>query len=270
MLSRDEIETAARRLDAAKRTRVPIRLLSLDHPEITIADAYAIQKAWIDLELASGRRIVGHKIGLTSRAMRLAVGIDEPDYGVLLDDMVFADGGTVPCGRFIGLRVEAELAFVLGRRLMGPNVTLFDVLDATAWVTPALEILDARVERVNRETGRTRKVFDTISDNAANAGIVTGGRACRPTDVDLRWVSTIVSKNAKVEETGVAAGVLNNPANGIAWLADRLAPHGVALEAGEVVLAGSFVRPIEVGPGDTIQADFGPLGTVSCHFSGET
>ena len=269
MLSRAEIDTAARRLDAAERSRSPIRLLSLDHPDITMADAYAVQKAWVDLKLAAGRRIVGHKIGLTSRAMQMAIGIDEPDYGVLLDDMVFQDGGTVPCGRFIALRVEAELAFVLGKRLEGPDVTLFDVLDATAWVTPAIEILDARIEQRNAETGRTRKVFDTISDNAANAGIVTGGRAFRPADVDMRWIAAIVSRNGKIEETGVAAGVLNNPANGIAWLANRLAPHGVALEAGEIVLAGSFIRPIEVGPGDTIQADFGPWGTVSCFFSGD-
>lgn len=200
--------------------------------------------------------------------MREAVGIDEPDFGVLLDDMVFPDGGVVDCDRFIGLRVEAELAFVLGRRLAGPNTTLFDVLDATAWVVPALEILDARVERVNPETGRTRKVFDTVSDNAANAGIVTGGRPFRPTDTDLRRVGAIVSKNAEVVETGLAAGVLGHPATGVAWLADRLAGHGEALEAGEIVLSGSFVRPIEVGPGDTIVADFGPWGTVSCAFTG--
>lgn len=268
MLDPDAIDEAARRLDAAKRSRTPIRLLSLDHPDITIEDAYAIQKVWIAIELDRGRRVIGHKIGLTSRAMQLAIGIDEPDYGVLLDDMVFADGGDVPCGRFLALRVEAELAFVLGKPLSGPNVTIFDVLDATAHVTPALEILDARIEQKNAETGRTRRVFDTIADNAANAGIVTGGRVIRPFDHDLRWIGAIVSKNGKVEETGLAAGVLNHPANGIAWLANRLAPHGVTLAAGEIVLAGSFVRPIAVAAGDTIVADFGPLGTVSCHFTG--
>ena len=194
-------------------------------------------------------------IGLTSRAMQLAVGIDEPDWGILLDDMVFADDGPVPCGRFIGLRVEAELAFCLDRRLVGPNVGLDDVLAATAWISPALEILDARVERVNKETGRIRKVFDTISDNAANAGVVLGGLRFRPDETDLRWVGAIVSKNGRVEETGLAAGVLDHPALGIVWLANRLGARGVALEPGEILLAGSFVRPIEVGPGDVIVAE---------------
>ena len=262
-----DIEAAAARLDEAERTRRQIRMISLDHPDMTIDDAYRIQTAWIARKVASGRRVRGRKIGLTSKAMQAAVGIGEPDHGVLLDDMFFPDGGVVPTERFIGLRVEAELAFVLGRDLSGPDCTLFEVLDATSYVTPALEILDTRIFRVDPETKATRRIMDTISDNAANAGIVIGGRPFRPTEHDMRWIGAICAKNGAVEETGLAAGVLNNPANGIAWLANKLAVHGEGLKAGEIVLGGSFIRPIEVARGDTIVADYGPFGTVSCFFA---
>lgn len=261
-----DVVAAARRLDEAERTRRQVRMISLDHPGMTMEDAYRVQKAWVDLKLAAGRRIRGHKIGLTSKAMQHALGIDMPDSGILFDDMFFQDGGTVPTDRFIGLRVEVELAFVLNRELKGPDVTIFDVFDATGYVTPAIEILDTRIFRVDPETKATRTVLDTIADNAANAGIVVGGRPFRPTEHDMRWVSAICCKNGVVEETGVAAGVLNHPANGIVWLANRLAERGEGLAAGEIVLAGSFTRPIEVGRGDTIQADYGPFGTVSCYF----
>ncbi len=257
---------AAARLDEAERTRRQVRMISLDHPGMTLADAYRIQAAWIALKIAAGRRVIGHKIGLTSKAMQQALGIGEPDSGVLLDNMVFPDGGDVPCARFIGLRVEAELAFVMRSPLRGPGCTVFDVLDATGYVAPALEILDTRIFRKDPETGAARTVRDTISDNAANAGIVIGGRPVRPHDHDLRWVAAICSKNGAVEETGVAAGVLNHPANGIAWLANKLALLGQGLEPGQVVPSGSFIRPIEVGPGDTVHADYGLFGTVSCHF----
>lgn len=261
-----EHRAAARRLDEAERTRQQIRMLSLEHPGMGMDDAYAVQRAWLALKLKRGRRVLGHKIGLTSKAMQAAVGISEPDSGFLLDDMLFADGGIVPTERFIGLRVEAELAFILKAPLSGPAVTLFDVLNATDSVTPALEILDTRIFRVDPQTKKTRSVLDTIADNAANAGIVLGGRPFRPQDADMRWIGAIVSKNAAVEETGIAAGVLGHPANGIVWLTRRLAERGEGLMAGDIVLAGSFIRPIEVGKGDTIHADYGPWGTVSCHF----
>lgn len=267
MMTPADIASAARRLDEAERTRNQIRMLSLDHPGMDMADAYAVQKAWIDLKLAAGRTIRGHKIGLTSKAMQSALNIDMPDSGVLLDDMVFNDGGEIPTDRFIGTRIEAELAFVLKAPLKGPNCTLFDVLNATDFVVPALEILDTRILRVDPETKKTRTVFDTIADNAANAGIVTGGRPIRPLDADLRWIGAIVAKNGAIEETGLAAGVLNHPANGVAWLANRMAAHGGALQAGEIVLAGSFIRPIEAHKGDTVTADYGAFGSVSCHFA---
>lgn len=261
------VQAAAQQLDEAERARRQVRMLSLDHPGMTLDDAYRVQAAWIARKLAAGRTVRGHKIGLTSKAMQHALGINEPDSGVLLDDMFFADGGTVPCGRFIGLRIEAELAFVMRTALRGPGCTIFDVLDATAYVMPALEILDTRILRRDPETGATRTIIDTVADNAANAGIVLGGRPFRPHEHDMRWIAAICSKNGAVEETGVAAGVLNHPAKGIAWLANKLAPLGRGLEPGEVVLSGSFIRPIEVGPGDTIHADYGPFGTVSCYFT---
>ena len=210
----DDIRSAAERLDHAEKTRTQIRQISLQHPGITIADAYAIQKAWIEMKVAQGRIVKGHKIGLTSKAMQSALNIDEPDSGILLDDMFFADGGLVPTDRFIATRVEAELAFVMKARLAGPNCTMFDVLNATDFVVPALEILDTRIERVDQETKSTRKIFDTIADNAANAGIVLGGRPIRPLDADLRWIGALCFRNGQLEETGLAAGVLNHPGDG--------------------------------------------------------
>lgn len=266
-MTADQIRRAAERLHRAEQTRIQIRQLSQDHADITIADAYAIQKAWIGIKVAEGRVIKGHKIGLTSKAMQSALNIDEPDSGILFDDMFFADGGLVPSDRFIATRVEAELAFIMKHRLTGPDCTMFDVLNATDFVVPALEILDTRIERVDPTTKATRKIFDTIADNAANAGIVLGGRPIRPLDADLRWIGALCFKNGQIEETGLAAGVLNHPATSVAWLANKIAPHGLALEPGQVVLAGSFIRPIETRKGDTIQADYGPYGSVSCYFA---
>jgi len=266
MLSTDIHLDLARQLHAAEKAREQILAPSLQHPDITIEDAYAVQKTWVGLKLAEGRVIKGHKIGLTSRAMQQSSQIDEPDYGTLLDDMFFHDGADIPAGRFIAPMVEVELAFVLGKRLEGAELTLLDVITATDYVIPAIEIIDARCHRVDPTTKRPRKVFDTISDNAANAGIVMGGRPIKPMDVDLRWVSALLYRNGVIEETGVAAGVLNHPANGIAWLARKFAPHGVALEAGQVILAGSFTRPVPARPGDTFHVDYGPMGAITCRF----
>lgn len=266
MLDATTITTLARRLYDARKTRMPLRHFSREFPGMTIEDGYAIQREWVKLELADGRRIKGRKIGLTSRAMQLSSQIDEPDYAPLMDDMFFAQGGDIPVERFIAPRVEVELAFVLGKPLKGPGTTLFDVLAATEYVTPALEIIDARIEQFDRETKAPRKVFDTISDFAANAGIVLGGRPVKPDALDLRWVGAMLFKNGVIEETGLAAGVLNHPATGVAWLADKIAPYDEQLNAGDVVLAGSFTRPTPAVAGDTLHADYGPLGTVSFRF----
>ncbi len=267
MLTAAEIAAAAGSLVQAEKNRVQTGLLSMAHPDMTMDDAYAVQAAYVALRHAEGRRTIGWKIGLTSKAMQYALNITTPDSGVLLDDMAFEDGATIPADRFIQPRIEAELAFVLKAPLQGPGVTVTDVLNATDYIIPALEILDTRILRVDPASGKTRTIVDTISDNAANAGIVTGGRAMRPDSFDPRWAGAIVMRNAEVEETGLGAGVLNQPARGIVWLANRLAQYGQRIEAGQIVLSGSFIRPVEARHGDTILADFGPLGTVGCFFA---
>ncbi|MEN9384791.1 MAG: hypothetical protein RL323_1934 [Pseudomonadota bacterium] len=266
MLPQNTLTALARQLYDARKNRTQLRHFSKQHPEMTIEDGYAIQREWVKLELADGRSIKGRKIGLTSRAMQLSSQITEPDYAPLMDDMFFDSGTDIVVSHFIAPRVEVELAFILARPLKGPNITVFDVLSATDYVTPALEIIDARIEQFDRDTKAMRKVFDTISDFAANAGIVLGGRPVRPLDVDLRWVGALLHKNGVIEETGLAAGVLGHPANGVVWLANKMAPHGEQLNAGDVVLAGSFTRPTPAAAGDTFHADYGPLGSVSFRF----
>jgi 2-oxo-hept-3-ene-1,7-dioate hydratase len=267
VLPAETIEALARELYEARKRRVQVRHFSRRHPGMTVDDGYAIQTAWVRLEQADGRIVKGRKIGLTSRAMQQSSQIDEPDYAPLMDDMFFAQGGEIPIARFIAPRVEVELAFILARPLRGPDVTMADVLAATDHVSPALEIIDARIEQFDRDDKGMRKVFDTISDFAANAGIVLGGRQVRPDAIDLRWVGAILSKNDVVEETGLAAGVLNHPATGVAWLANKIARHDEQLHAGDVVLAGSFTRPVTAVAGDRIHADYGPLGTISFRFA---
>lgn len=266
-LDKETVARAARSLDDAERSRVQVRQLSLQHPSMTIEDAYAIQRAWIAQKVAAGRVVKGYKIGLTSHAMQTAVNVHEPDSGVLLDDMFHVDGAVIETARFIQARLEAELAFVLKAPLAGPGCTVFDVLNATDFVVPALEILDARMHRIDPETKKTRTVLDTISDNAANAALVVGGRPVRADDIDLRWVSAICYRNTVIEETGVAAAVLGNPAVAVAWLANKLAVHGGALQPGHVVLSGSFIRPITIEQGDVIHVEYGGLGSITCRFA---
>ena len=261
-----EHKAAANSLFKAEQSCTQTGLLSLQYKDMSMDDAYAVQSALVDLKIADGLEVRGYKIGLTSRAMQDALKIDIPDSGILFDNMFFENGATVPVDRFIQPRIEAEIAFVFKQDLTGNNITLFDVLNATDYISPALEILDTRILRVDPDTGTTRNVCDTIADNAANAGIVLGGRACRPNDIDLRWAGAIVSRNAVVEETGLGAGVLNHPAQGIVWLANRLAQYDQSIKKGQVVISGSFIRPIEAMHGSTISADFGPLGTVSVFF----
>ena len=267
MMTESQVEDAAARLFEAERDRRQIRLLSLDFPNATMDDAYRVQAALVKRKAAAGLAIKGWKIGLTSKAMQSALAIDIPDSGILFDDMFFEDDGTIPADRFIQPRIEAEIAFVMKAPLAGPDVSIDDVLDATDYITPALEILDTRIERTNKETGKVRTFFDTISDNAANAGIVIGGRASGPREADLRWIGAILSRNGEVEETGLGAGVLDHPAKGIVWLANRLHQYGMQISAGQVVLSGSFVRPVEARHGDSIAADFGEHGTIRIAFA---
>ncbi|HEU0199592.1 MAG TPA: 2-oxo-hepta-3-ene-1,7-dioic acid hydratase [Burkholderiaceae bacterium] len=266
MLDPNAHAALARALHEAERTRVQIEQFSKRHPGMTIDDSYAIQRAWMQIKRAAGRTVIGHKIGLTSRAMQIASQITEPDYGTLLDDMLLRDAAEVEAARFIVPRFEVELAFVLARPLEGPGVTLFDVLNATDYVVPALELIDARIEQFDRATKAPRKVLDTIADNAANAAIVLGGRPIKPDAVDLRWCGALLYKNGVIEESGLAAAVLNHPANGVAWLANKLALHGEGLQEGEIVLGGSFTRPVACAAGDVFHADYGPLGAISVRF----
>jgi 2-oxo-hept-3-ene-1,7-dioate hydratase len=263
----DEIRTAAARLLEAERTGVQCGLLSLAHPGMTLDDAYAVQAAVVAAKEAAGPRRVGWKIGLTSRAMQQALNITTPDSGVLLDDMVFEDGATVPEGRFIQPRVEAEIAFLMRAPLSGAGVTREDVLAATEAVAPALEILDTRILRADPASGRARIITDTVSDNAANAGVVLGTARHDVRATDLRRVGAIVKRDGVVEETGLGAGVLDDPVTGIVWLVRRLAAYGQGLAPGEIVLSGSFIRPIEAPPGSAFDADFGTFGRVSLRFA---
>lgn len=266
MLPQKTLTTLAHRLYEARKNRKQVRHFSLEYPEMTVEDGYSIQREWVKLEMTDGHTIKGRKIGLTSRAMQLAAQITEPDYAPLMSDMFFETGTEIAIEQFIKPRIEVELAFILNKPLKGPNVTVYDVLKATEYVVPALEIIDARIEQFDRETNVMRKVFDTISDFAANAGVVLGGLPVKPDAIDLRWVGALLYKNAVIEETGLAAGVLNHPATGAAWLANKIAPHSEQLNEGDIVLAGSFTRPVAVTRGDVLLADYGPLGNISCSF----
>ncbi|MFQ4149472.1 2-oxo-hept-4-ene-1,7-dioate hydratase [Arthrobacter sp. LAPM80] len=260
MLDAQSIARIADELLDAARTRVPVPLLTARYPGMTVEDAYRVQSLWRSRGEAAGRVLGGHKIGLTSQAMQRATGITEPDYGIIFKDAILDTGCSVPWRQFTHPRVEVELAFLLKEDVAGPDATIFDVLRATEYVTPALEILDSRIEM----EGRT--IVDTISDNAALGAMVLGGTPVKPDAVNLRWVAAILYKNQVVEETGVAAGVLGHPASGVAWLANRIAAHGAVLKAGELILAGSFTRPLWVAAGDTVFADYGKLGTITCRF----
>lgn len=260
MLTDDQRRAAADALLEAERNRRTIPQLSRTYPAMEIADAYKVQALWADARIAAGARVAGHKIGLTSRAMQMASKMTEPDYGRILDDALFADGARIAAGRFLKPRLEVELAFVMGQDLRGPGTQIHDVLRATEFVTPALEIIDYRTEV-------PRAIVDTIADNAAFGAIVVGGRMVRPMDVDVRWVGATLSKNGVIEESGVSAAVMGHPAAGIAWLVNKLAAVDAGLEKGQIVLAGSFTRPVDIASGDVIHADYGPLGALAVSFA---
>lgn len=267
MISPEDAAAEASLLDEAERTATQMRQTTEQHPNLTIDDAYVIQAAWQEHKLARGEKLVGHKIGLTSRAMQAAMNITTPDSGFLTDKMVFEPNSELAAADFCDPKVEIELAFVLGTDLSGSELTVDDVLDATDYVVPAVELIAARSFRIDPTTRRTRTVVDTISDNAANAGIIMGGTKVGPREVDLRWVSALGSRNGVIEETGVAAGVLGHPAEGLVWLARRYTEQGLSLEKGQVVLAGSFTRPINISAGDQFEFDYGPLGRFALSFS---
>ncbi len=259
MLTLAERQKAVEILLEAESTRTPAVQLSKQYPGIEIEDSYAISSMVTEHKIRNGAKLIGHKIGLTSKAMQASSLIDEPDYGHLLDTMLLNDGAKVKFDDFCVPRVEPELTFILKEPLKGPGIGLVDVLRATEWVVPSIEIIDARVQN-------PRKIVDTVADNGAAAGIVLGGRPVRPTDVDLRWVGAVFYRNSEIEETGLAAGVLGHPAMAIAWLANKVGRFGTVLEPGHLMLSGSFTRPVWAAKGDTLHADFGPLGSVAVQF----
>ena len=267
MLTKKQIELSARMHHEAEVSRTPFPAFSQQYPDMSIEDGYAVQEAWVKLKVGEGRKVIGRKVGLTSRAMQDAMKINEPDFGTLLDDMLFENGATIPASDFIDPRVEVEITFVLKDELFGDDLSVEDVLAATDYIVPSLELIAARSHRVDPETGYTRKVWDTISDNAANAGIVVGDTRMNPNEIDMRWAGAILYRNGIVEETGLGAGILDHPARGIVWLAKRFAPHGIKLDAGQYIMSGSFTRPVVARAGDHFKADFGPLGVVELSFS---
>lgn len=259
MLTDDELRRAAQLILQVEETRKPVVQLSKTFPNMEIEDAYRVQDLWAEARIAKGARIAGHKIGLTSRAMQMASKMTEPDYGRILDDAMFTDGAQIDASLFIKPRLEVELSFIMGEDLEGPGVRTYDVMRATEFVVPALEIIDYRTEV-------PRAITDTIADNAAFGAIVVGGRVIRPMDVDVRWVGATLSKNGIIEETGVSAAVMGHPAAGIAWLVRKLSAVGAKLKKGQIVLAGSFTRPVDIAAGDVIHADYGPLGAIGVAF----
>lgn len=259
MLTEDERRAAALALFQAEIDRKPIPQISRTWTGVELEDAYRIQEIWADERIARGARLVGHKIGLTSRAMQMASKITEPDYGRILDDALFNDGAQIRADLFIKPRLEVELAFIMGEDLEGPGKRIYDVMRATEMVVPALEIIDYRTEV-------PRAITDTIADNAAFGAIVVGGRPIGPMDVDIRWIGATLSKNGIIEESGVSAAIMGHPAAGIAWLVNKLHAVGGGLKKGQIVLGGSFTRPVDIARGDVIQADYGPLGAIGVSF----
>jgi 2-keto-4-pentenoate hydratase len=255
-----ERQAAADALDAAERSRQPIEPLTLSHADIDVTDAYEIQLLNVRRRLAAGGVVRGHKVGLSSKAMQEMMGVGEPDYGHLLDDMFVFEGFDVDTATLCQPRVEIEVAFVLGNPLPAPGCNVADVLRATEYICPAIEIIDSRIKDWQI------KLCDTIADNASSARLVLGGRATRIDAVDLRDLQARLVKNGEHVATGSTGAVLGNPVTAVAWLANKVHSFGVSLDAGHVVMPGSCTRAFDVAPGDTVSADFEVLGAVSVHF----
>jgi len=244
----------------AARTRTPIPPLTDTHPDMTVADAYAIQSALCERLLADGDRVVGYKLGLTSAPMQQMFGVNEPDFAPVLASGVVDDGAAVDCGRFIQPKAEAEIALVLDRPLTGPGVTTLEAARAIAGAVAAIEIVDSRIEDWKI------KLPDTIADNASSARMVIGGRCVQPSDLDLRLCGMVLEKNGEIVNSAAGAAVLGNPAAAVAWLANKLAEFDVTLEAGEEVLPGALTAAAPVEKGDSVRATFDHLGSVSIRF----
>ncbi|MGW6380427.1 2-keto-4-pentenoate hydratase [Peribacillus butanolivorans] len=254
------LEELADKLIEAERSKQPLDPLTQQYPELSVTDAYQIQIKVMEKKRTEGRRVIGKKVGLTSVAMQKMLGVNEPDYGHLLDDMEVKDGEKVKIIDMISPKVEAEIGFILGQDLVGPNVTYLDVLMATKYVVPTIEIIDSRI------TDWKIQLIDTVADNGSSAKVVVGNKRSTIDGLDLRSVGMALYNNEELVATGSGAAALGHPAQAIAWLANKLHEFGIQLKAGELILPGALSGALTVKQGDTISAHFGPLGSVSVAF----
>jgi 2-keto-4-pentenoate hydratase len=254
------ISKAADDLYRAQQLRTPIAPLTTTYGAISVDDAYQIQLANISKYLAEGATVTGHKVGLSAKAMQRMLGVNEPDYGHLLDTMFAFENTEVAVDRLLQPRVEIEVAFVLKARLEGPGVSVADVVRATDFVLPAIEVVDSRI------ADWKITLADTIADNASSGMVALGGTPSRLDDLDIRLIGASLQCNGRVRQVGASAAVLGNPAVAVAWLANKVAGFGVALEPGHVMMPGSCTRMIPVRPGDVVRAEFDRLGYVSLSF----
>jgi 2-keto-4-pentenoate hydratase len=260
-LAKDQVLHIARELLEAERTLSPIAEISKRYDGMSIDDAYAIQVAHIGLQTAAGAKIVGRKIGLTSKAMQALIGIDEPNFGTIIDSKVFREGEPIPVGMMRVPRIEAEIGFVLAEDLEGPGINVIDVLAATAGVMPLLEVKDTRLATLKPT------IEDSIADNATSGIVILGGKLTPlAADIDLRLVGMVFEHNGVVASTATGAEALGNPAQPVAWLANKLHQFGLKLRRGEFIMSGGLTRALEVKPGDHFRANFDRLGSVSALF----
>ncbi len=260
MLSDEVRSELAGELAAAERDRVPLVPLVNRHPDIDVVDAYEIQLINIRQRLAAGATVVGHKVGLSSKAMQQMMGVDEPDYGHLLADMQVFEDVPVETSKYLFPRVEVEVGFVLGKDLPGADCTEADVLDATVAYAPSIELIDTRIK--DWKIG----LCDTIADNASSAGWVLGPERVAPADLDITNIEAVLTRNGEVVAEGRSDAVLGDPTIAVAWLARKVASFGVRLKAGDIVLPGSCTRAIDARPGDEFHAEFAGLGSVRLNF----
>lgn len=259
-LTKDTIEQISGQLIEAERSCQPIDAISSKFTDLSYDDAYAIQLRTIDIKVKSGTVIVGKKVGLTSKAMQEQSNIKEPDYGFILHNRVFREGLPIPMKSLIKPRIEAEIAFLLKDDLKGPGVSVASVLGATEGIMPAFEIIDRRFK------GEVT-VKDSIADNAANAAVILGGKLTPLSpDIDLRLMGMILEKNGKIIDTAAGAAVLGNPAEAVAWLANKLNEHGITLRKGEFIISGSLTRAVNIEAGSFFRATFDRLGSVSVYI----
>jgi 2-keto-4-pentenoate hydratase len=256
-----DVATKARALYEARRTRVPIPPFTDAEPDLDMDDGYAIQKELVKLLLADGDRIVGHKVGLTAAPMQRALGIDSPDYGPVLASTLYRNGDAIPLEAFVSPKVEAEIVFVLGKRLEGPGVTVTQARTAIAGAVAGMEIIDSRI------VDWRIKLADTVADLASNGAIATSSRIVPLGDLDARLIGMALTRNGELVDTGAGAAALGDPVAVVAWLANTLGEHGVALEPGHLILTGALHAAVPMTPGDVFRAEFDRLGPVTVRVS---